>query len=188
MDAALLLAINGLRTPLLDGPLGWLGSWGYLAFPLVIGALALRDRSPAALRSLLDGWLAYLLALFVVETILKPLVDRPRPSAVASLAPSLEVLGSAARSPSFPSGTGAACAAGVAWLILRHRDERAGRLALLLAAPLALATSLARLYAAAHWPSDLLAGWLVGAGTAWLVHRLTRDQIAAANARPNSSG
>jgi undecaprenyl-diphosphatase len=45
---------------------------------------------------------------------------------------------------------------------------------LALAVPLALVTSLARLYAAAHWPSDLLAGWAVGAGTAWLVHRLTR--------------
>lgn len=188
MDAALLFAINGLRTPLLDGPLGWLGSWGYLAFPLLLGALALRSRGPAALRSLLDGWLAYLLALFVVETILKPLVDRPRPSAVEALAPSLAVLGSAARSPSFPSGTAAACAAGVAWLFLRHRGDRAGRLVLLLAAPLGLVTSLARLYAAAHWPSDLLAGWAIGALAAWLVHRLTGDQSAAAKARPNSSG
>lgn len=182
MDQALLLAINGLRTPALDGVLGFLGSWAYLAFPLLLGALALRERRRAALRSLFDGWLAYLLALFVVETIVKPLVDRPRPTSVEALAPSLSVLGRAASSPSFPSGTATACAAGVVWLALRHRHDRAGQLVLALAVPLALVTSLARIYAAAHWPSDVLVGWLAGGGIAWLVHRLTREPSEAARA------
>lgn len=188
MDQALLLAINGLRTPALDGVLGFLGNWAYLAFPLLLGAIAAKARSRAALRSLLDGWLAYLLALFVVETIVKPLVDRPRPSSVEALASSLSVLGRASSSPSFPSGTATACAAGVVWLVLRHRHEPAGQLALALAVPLGLAASLARIYAAAHWPSDILVGWLAGGATAWAVHRLTEPGAQEREAPPRRPG
>jgi undecaprenyl-diphosphatase len=173
MDTAILLWINGLRTPALDGVLGFLGTWGYLFFPVILGGVALRRRDAASLRDLLDGWLAYLLALFWVESLLKPLVDRPRPSAVAALEGTLHVLGRASSSPSFPSGTATACAAAVAWLALRHRADAIDRAVLAATTLLALVISLARLYAGAHWPSDVLAGWIAGAGTAWAIHRLT---------------
>lgn len=174
MDEAILLALNDLRSPALDGPIGFLGSWGYLSFPLILLGLAARDRSRASLRSLLDGWLAYLLALFVVESIVKPLVDRPRPSSVEALHGTLEVLGRASSTPSFPSGTATACAAGVAWIALRHRGDRVGQATLVVAALLGIVTSLARVVGGAHWPSDILAGWICGAATSYLIDRLTR--------------
>ena len=173
MDTALLLWLNDLRTPALDGPLGFLGSWGYLFFPPILAGVALRRRDAGSLRSMLDGWLAYLLALFWVESLLKPLVDRPRPSSVAALEGTLEVLGRASSSPSFPSGTATACAAAVTWLLVRHRSDGIDRAVLVLTTLLALVISLARVYAGAHWPSDIAAGWLAGAATAWGIHRLT---------------
>lgn len=173
MDEAVLLFVNGLRSPSLDGPLGLVGDWGYLVFPLLLLLLALRTRTKAALRSMLDGWLAYLLALFVVETILKPLVGRARPTSIASLAASLEVLGRASSSPSFPSGTATACAAGVVWLALRHRESPLERGILAFALLIAVAASAARVYAAAHYPTDVVAGWVAGAAVAWAVHRVT---------------
>lgn len=173
MDRALLLFLNGLRSPALDGPLGFLGSWGYLAFPILSLVPVLIDRRRAVLRVVLDGWLAFLLGLFVVETVIKPLIGRARPSAVTALEGTLHVLGPASSSPSFPSGTATACAAGVAWLALRHRAEPVGRVLLLIAIPLGLITSLARIYGGAHWPSDILVGWLAGALTAWAIHRAT---------------
>lgn len=177
MDTALLLWINHLRTPALDGTAALLGSWGYLFFPLILVGVALRRREAASLRSLLDGWLAYLLALFWVESLVKPLIDRPRPSSVAALEGTLNVLGRASSSPSFPSGTATACAAVVAWLWLRHRSDAVDRVVLALTALLALSVSLARIYAGAHWPSDIAAGWLAGALTAWGIHRLTRPSL-----------
>jgi undecaprenyl-diphosphatase len=43
-----------------------------------------------------------------------------------------------------------------------------------LAAALAIALSFTRLYAGVHYPSDLLAGWLVGVATAVGVDRFSR--------------
>jgi undecaprenyl-diphosphatase len=174
VDEQLLLALNGLRSPALDGVLGFLGSWGYLALPVIVFLLYVRERHrPHALRSLLDGWLAFLLSLFVVESVIKPLVDRPRPSSVASLEGTLHVLGRASASPSFPSGTATACAAVVAWIYLRHRD-RVGQATLAFTLLLGVLTSLARVYGGAHWPSDILAGWICGVATAYGIERITR--------------
>lgn len=175
MDQALLLWLNGLRSSALDGPLGFLGSWGYLGFPLLLAVPVLLDRRREVLRVVLDGWLSFLLGLFVVETVIKPLIGRTRPSAASALEGTLHVLGPASSSPSFPSGTATACAAAVAWLALRHRTERVGKVLLAVAIPLGLVTSLARIYGGAHWPSDVLVGWLFGALTAWSIHRATAD-------------
>lgn len=184
MDTSLLLLINGWRTPALDGSAAFLGSWGYLFFPVILSLLALRRRDRSSLRSLLDGWLAYLLAMFWVESLIKPLIDRPRPSSVEALASTLHVLGRASSSPSFPSGTATACAAVVAWMALRHRSDAIDHAVLAATTLLALIVSVARIYAGAHWPSDVVVGWLAGAGTAWAIHHWTRPGTNPTTSEP----
>lgn len=170
LEEPLLLALNGLHAPWLDGLAELLSEWALFAYPLVLlVALALRRRGIAA--TVRDGWLAWLLALFVAESVLKPLVARPRPTAIPELLEQLHVLGRVppATSLSFPSGTAAACAAGAVWLWLRL-GPRAG----IPGALLALSTCVARVYAGVHWPSDIVAGAVVGGLVSWGVDRFTR--------------
>lgn len=175
MDEALLLAVNGLRTPALDGVIAFAGDWGYCAYPLALLAILAWRRRPAA-ADVRDGMLAFLLALFVTETILKPLIGRPRPTAIPALLEQLHVLGSvpSPRSLSMPSGTAASCAAGAAWIALRF-GGRAGAVAIVFA----LFVGFARLYAGVHWPSDVAVGFVVGAALALGVDRFSRWTSAA---------
>jgi undecaprenyl-diphosphatase len=171
MDESLLLAINGLRSPALDPVAGFVGEWGLFAFPIALVAWGGWKRSPRDLASMRDGWLAFFVALFASDTVIKPLVARPRPTAVAALASQLHVLGRVPppTSTSFPSGTAAACAACAAWIWMRF-GPRAGIVAALYAA----LVSLSRVYIGVHWPSDLVAGAIVGVAVAMGIDRLDR--------------
>jgi len=178
MDEAILLAINGLRVPWLDPLMSFLGSWGYVFLPLILAHWVAYARTRAALRDMLDGWLALLLSLFWVESLFKPLVGRPRPSSVEALEGTLHVLGHASSSPSFPSGTATACAAVVAWIFLRHRQGNVDRAVLALSMLFGVVVSLSRLYAGAHWPSDIAVGWVCGFATSYVIDRATRPNGA----------
>lgn len=94
-------------------------------------------------------------------TLLKLLFDRARPAIV----PHLVEVGS----PSFPSGHAMQSAViylTVATLVVRaEADARVRRTVLALAIGLVLLIGASRVYLGVHWPSDVLAGWLVGA--AW---------------------
>ncbi len=170
-ETSFLLFVNGLRTPWLDPVIRFLTDWGLYGFPLVLlGVLAVRRRAEEA-RSVRDGWLAFLLSLFVSESVLKPLLARPRPTAIEALRAQLHVLGTMPppSSTSLPSGTATACMAGATWIALRF-GPRWGTLAI----GLAILVSLTRLYVGVHYPTDLVAGWLVGAATAIGVDRFSR--------------
>ena len=177
MDEALLLLVNGTRTPALDPIASFLTEWGLFAFLLVLLGWGLAKRTRRDLETMRDGWLTFFVTLFASDTVLKTLIARPRPSAVTALASHLHVLGRVPppTSTSCPSGTAAACAAAAAWLWIRL-GPRAG----IPAALYALLVSLTRLYVGVHWPSDLVAGWLVGVGVALGVERLSRVISAAA--------
>lgn len=170
-ETSLLLWVNDLRAPWLDPLVRFLTEWGLYAFPLaLVVALAIR-RTREEARTLRDGWLTFLLSLFVSESVLKPLVARPRPTAVESLRAQLEVLGTVppASSTGMPSGTATACMAGATWIALRY-GPRWGAAAVVLA----LVLSTTRLYVGVHYPTDLVAGWLVGALTAIAVDRFAK--------------
>ncbi len=171
MDESLLLAINGLRSPALDPVVGFLGEWGLFAFLIALVALGGWRRSPRDLASMRDGWLAFFVALFASDTVIKPLIARPRPTAIAALASQLHVLGRVPppTSTSFPSGTAAACAACAAWIWMRF-GSRAGIIAALYAA----LVSISRVYIGVHWPSDLIAGAVVGVAVALGIDRSDR--------------
>lgn len=177
LEGSLLRFVNGLRTPALDPWMAWLTEWGIYVFLAVLPLMALRTRSPRDAAFARDGWLSLLAALFVAESVIKPLVQRARPTAAPELAARLHVLGAvpSRASLSFPSGTAAACW-GAAVFIGLAWGRRAGAGAMTLAA----LVSLSRLYAGVHWPSDLVGGALVGAGAAYGVWRLSRWAQSAA--------
>jgi undecaprenyl-diphosphatase len=104
----------------------------------------------------------------VLETLLKLGFARPRPELVSHL---VDVT-----SFSFPSGH--ATMATITYLTLgvlvaRVQDRRRMKLYLLAVAILvALIVGISRVYLGVHWPTDVLAGWCVGAAWAlacWLV-------------------
>lgn len=98
----------------------------------------------------------------VLVEIAKRLVGRPRPAIAERLV--------RAHGLAFPSGHAAqsiACYGAIAFLAWELGATRRTRvLAALTAAALAFAVGGSRVYLGVHWPSDVLSGWLLGAG--WL--------------------
>lgn len=104
---------------------------------------------------------------------LKYLYDRPRPSFV----PAEALPGD----PSFPSGHSASSAViylTLALLLTHALDQRRQQVFVVaMAVVVALAVGVSRLYLGVHWPSDVLAGWALGAAWAlacWQAERALR--------------
>ena len=169
-ETSLLLLVNGLRAPWLDPVMQFLSDWGLYGFLLTLVVVLAARRTPESARTTRDGWLAFFTSLFLSETVLKPLIGRPRPTAIVAVREQLHVLGTvpSATSTSLPSGTATACMAGATWIALRF-GPRWGALAI----AAAMFLSLTRLYVGVHYPTDLLAGWVVGSLTALGVDRFT---------------
>lgn len=100
--------------------------------------------------------------LLVTNLLLKNLVARPRP---CWLHPDVSMLVAVPTDYSFPSGHATSCFCCA--VILLHYDRRFGVPALILA----VAISFSRLYLYVHFPSDILAGALIGSAVALLVLR-----------------
>ncbi len=95
---------------------------------------------------------AVVLAYAIADAVLKPIVCRERPFDVLDL----NVIGAAPTSWSFPSGhTASAFAGSVAVLMMRRRIG----IALVLYACL---VGISRMYLCVHWPTDVLAGAVIG--------------------------
>lgn len=118
-------------------------------------------------------WLAGLTAAAVVglsvavtEFILKPIIQRQRPSKYPPLA--------VETSSSFPSGHSTASAALANVLIwLATQGFVACELAIF-GVLLALAIGVSRIYLRVHHLTDVLAGWLIGAGASWALLELAQ--------------
>jgi undecaprenyl-diphosphatase len=104
----------------------------------------------------------------VVSVLLKLGFDRPRPDLVAQLAHT--------QSSSFPSGH--AMLAAVTYLTLgvllarAHGRKRTKIFVMSFAIGLTLLIGMSRVYLGVHWPTDVLAGWALGAAWAalwWLL-------------------
>lgn len=149
-------------TSLGDGGILWIA----LALLLLIPRRTRRCGFAMALSLLLCGLFG--------NVILKPLVARPRPydinTAVQLLIPRLPDF-------SFPSGHTYSSFAGAVTLLCDYR--KAGLAALVLAAVIALS----RLYFYVHYPTDILAGLLMGIGFAllsvWFVRKFLWDRLPA---------
>jgi undecaprenyl-diphosphatase len=140
--------VLGLTVVAVVGFLGLQGMYRNAAFVLVASA---------------GGWL--------LTDLLKELFARPRPEVVPHLR---EVM-----SLSFPSGhalTSAAVFLTLGALLMRVADRRLAKFyCLFVALMVTLLVGATRVYLGVHYPTDVLAGWLIGASWAlacWLVERM----------------
>ena len=158
MEASILRAIHAHLSPVLDRLFVLshdLGTFWFCA-PLVL-AMALWHRSRGERH---DGriWIVVGLSTWAIQELVKRLVARPRPE----LWPRLLGAGSF----SFPSGHALASATLyplLAWDLTRTRPRAVRGAALGAAVALSLFIGFGRLYLGVHWPSDVAAGWTLGA-------------------------
>ena len=133
-----------------------IGAGGFIWIVIAGIAVVFPARRAAAFRMLL----AALFTWVAVDGIIKPIVHRPRPFEVE---PQIQLLDQRPLTASFPSGHAAIAVAaamagtqllpGAGWLMW----------------PLAGAIAFSRVYLGVHWPSDVLAGLLIGAACGWFV-------------------
>jgi undecaprenyl-diphosphatase len=157
MDAVLFSFVNGSHSPALDDLMllaSAVGKAGFLWFTVAAIAAVFPRRRMAAWRLVLAVAMAYL----AVDGIIKSVVDRDRPYEVLAEA---RLIDQRPTTGSFPSGHTAAAFAGA---LAASRLYPAGRLAWW---TVAAAVAVSRVYLGAHWPSDVLAGALVGLGVGW---------------------
>lgn len=112
-----------------------------------------------------------IISSFVINAVMKAIIDRPRPDFIA---PSVDVA-----SASFPSSH--AMLAAVLYLLLAGiasreiADRRPAIVLMTSAAILVFVIGVTRVYLGAHWPSDVLAGWLLGTAAALASWQLARS-------------
>ena len=154
LDHSLVEATQAFEHPLLTAVFVLLSAW-WVKAPLLVGLGLASDlwrrRLPLAFAA---AAAAAGVASLVVQ-FLKELVDRPRPPVDD---PGLGALSAIPGNPSFPSGhsaTAFAAATAVAILCPRLRPY---------ALAIAASVALSRVYLRVHFPLDVVAGALVGAG------------------------
>ena len=169
-DSSLLHYVIQLRRPWLDDVMllaSALGAAGFIWWVTALISMVFPDKRAAAWRMLLVVFVTWAIADFAI----KPLFDRDRPFQADS---SITVIDAMPQSRSFPSGHAAMAVAGAI----------AGARMIPFSAwvwwPFALIVAMSRVYIGLHWPSDVLAGALLGLFTAWFVlggrQRITQNR------------
>ena len=167
-DASLLNHVIQLRQPWLDDVMIFasaIGSAGFVWWVFALIAAVFPAHRPAAWRLLLAVGFTFLLN----DYVLKPVIDRPRPFTVMA---ELKVIDAKPITSSFPSGHAAMAVAGAiagarlipasAWVFW----------------PLGVMVAISRVYIGVHWPTDIMAGAIVGFICAWFVLGGRNTQVA----------
>ncbi|MFH1280522.1 MAG: phosphatase PAP2 family protein [Candidatus Beckwithbacteria bacterium] len=132
----------------------------YLVYLLIVIAfLFFLRRRKAILQLLLAGFLSK----FVIVDLIKFLWERPRPYVGNSINQILEYTGA-----SFPSGH-AALSFAVSVVVYKY-NKKAGILFFVAS----FLISISRVFVGIHWPTDILAGALVGLFSGWLVLKISK--------------
>ena len=166
METSILRAIHVYASPLLDSLFVLSHQLGVFWFcaPLVL-VLAWWHRGRGETHAA-RVWVLAGLSTWVIQDLVKRVVARPRPD----LWPRLVATGSF----SFPSGHALASATLyplLAWDLTRTRPPTVRVAALAAAIGLSLFIGFGRLYLGVHWPTDVAAGWAIGAVQAVLAIR-----------------
>ena len=166
-EASIILWIQeNIRAPWLDGVwlfITHLGDEGYLWIAMGIVLLFWKKTRPIGFTVLLS----LLLDFLIINVTLKDLVARPRPFVVNEAIQPL--ITDVNPYKSFPSGhSGGSFSAMFA--LCRWVPKKIGIPALLLAALVALS----RLYVGVHYPTDILAGCLVGFICSFLAYKIVK--------------
>jgi undecaprenyl-diphosphatase len=173
LDLPVLHAVKSIRSPVPDTIAAVVAvAFGPVGMPILALAavllLALRRRSWTPVILVVAAGLGSL-AMTIAG---KDIINRHRPL-LSDAIPPFE------SSPSFPSGhtLNATVIAGVvAYLILLRRRTATGRtVTVAAAAGIAVVVGLTRILLGAHWFTDVLAGWLLGA--AWLAIVITAHRL-----------
>lgn len=158
MEARLLLGLHAHASPFLDQLFILSHELGTLraGTVLVLGAMAFHLARGERRLALL--WLVAGLSTFTLQSGLKAAFERPRPELWPRIL-------AAPRDASFPSGHAVASATfyPLAALLVARRRSSGRAVAWGAAVALALFVGIGRLYLGVHWPSDVLAGWALGA-------------------------
>jgi undecaprenyl-diphosphatase len=175
MDSEILGWIAAHRAPWLDALMWALTTAGSVGAVWIAGAVATALIDPRRRMAAWQTGLAVLLAWTVSDGVLKPLVHRPRPDARFEAS---EVISRSPSSSSFPSGHASSSAAAALMLAATWPSAR---VAVWL---LAVGVSVSRIYLGVHYPSDVLAGFLIGLLVAWFVRGRTVWRLSGARGGP----
>lgn len=153
LDHVARLWVVAHRLGWLDGVL-WIvsviGRGGLVWLVIGLAVTLIHRRAPALLLELM---LAIVLASFLANYVLKPLVSRERPFVST---PEILVIGSRPGDASFPSGHAANAFAGASVLARRLRAQR------IVWWGLAVLIAYSRVYLGVHYPLDVIGGALLG--------------------------
>jgi undecaprenyl-diphosphatase len=172
LDTSLLNHVIQLRQPWLDDVMIFasaVGAAGFAWWVFALIAAVFPANRPAAWRLLL----AVGFTLLVNDYVLKPVFARPRPFDVMA---ELKVIDAKPPTSSFPSGHAAMAVAG-AMAAARLIPASAWVLW-----PLAIVVAISRVYIGVHWPTDVVAGAIVGLVCAWFVLGGRNTQVASRKA------
>lgn len=158
-DLDITIAVQEIDGAVLDALAAFGNTVGATLTASILITLALL--AAAALRAWPQmAYLTILLVLRLAGTQLKPMFDSPRPTDDLVLVTGIH------DGTGYPSGhamTGATMALGLAVLAWRHIPSRPLATAIVaLLGLLAFVIGWARVYSGAHWPADVLGGWLFG--------------------------
>ena len=159
IETSLLHQVIQLRRPWLDDLMVLASALGAGGFIWIIFA-SIAGIFPARTAAMWRLWLAVAVAFVVVDDVVKPFFERPRPFEVL---PEVRLIDARPNSPSFPSAHAAMAAAGA----LAGSRMMGGAAVVLW--PLALVIAFSRVYLGVHWPSDVVVGAAIGYAIAWFV-------------------